>query len=140
MSAARAVEIDPDALLEIELGFAGNHAGKMKNHIRPAGDGGARGGRIGNIGGRAFDFAGEFFRLLRRAHIAEREPLDRPAVKRAVVGEARDELAADHPGRAGNQNVHGDPSRDRLLTLWPCALASPYSAIPPSTRCAWPVM
>ena len=56
---ARAVEIDVDAFLEIELRLAGHHRGEMEDHVGPAGDGGARGRGVGDIGGAALDTAGE---------------------------------------------------------------------------------
>ena len=103
---ARAVEIDPHALLEIEFGLAGNNAGQMKDHVRPAGDGRVHGRRIGDIGGGGLHFAGKFFGPLRSDDVDQRQLLDRPAVKRAIGDEARDELAPDHPRSAGYQNVH----------------------------------
>ena len=47
---ARAVEIDPVALVELGLGLAGDDRGEMKDHLRPMGD--QRFGRagIGKIG------------------------------------------------------------------------------------------
>ena len=47
----RAVEIDAIALVEIELGFAGHHAGEMEDRIGPARDGPRRLARRGKIGG-----------------------------------------------------------------------------------------
>jgi len=61
---------------------------------------------IGNVGCGGLDFAGEFLRLWRRADVDEREPLDQLAVERAVLDETRGQLAAVHPRRAGDQNVH----------------------------------
>ena len=72
----RAVEIDPHALVKIELGLAGNHAGEVKDHIRPPGDCGTRRSRIGDVGGGSLDFAGEFFGLLRGNDIDQRQLVD----------------------------------------------------------------
>ncbi len=103
---ARAVEIDAHAFLEINFGLAGDDAGEMKDHIGAAGDRGACRFFIGNIGGRRLDLAVEPGRLLRRDDIDQGEPLDRLAVERAIADQTRSELAPDHSGGAGNQNVH----------------------------------
>ena len=102
----RAVEIDPHALVEIELGLAGHHAGQMKDHLGPAGDGGTHGRRIGDIGRGGLDFAGEFVGLLRGDDIDQRELVDGSAVERAVSDEPRYELAPDHARGAGDENMH----------------------------------
>ena len=126
---ARAVEIDVDAFFEIELRLAGHHRGEMEDHVGPAGDGGTRCRGVGNIGGAGRDAAGKSLRFLRRADVDQRELFDRLAVERAGSNQTRHELAPDHSGGAGDENVHGLP-----------AASFPYSAIPPSTRWVWPVM
>ena len=80
---ARAVEIDPHAFLEINLGLAGDDAGEMKDHVGAACDCSTRRFFIGNIGGGGLDLAGESKRLLRRDDVDQGEPLDRLAVERA---------------------------------------------------------
>ena len=107
---ARAVEIDVDAFFEIELRLAGHHRGEMEDHVGPAGDSRARRRGIGDIGGAGLDAAGKSLRLLRRADIDQRELVDRLAVERAGSDQARHELAPDHSGGAGDENVHGLPA------------------------------
>src|SRR5258708_15757951 len=126
---ARAVEIDVDAFLEMELRLAGHHCGEREDQVGPPGDRGARRRGIGDIGGAGRDAAGKALRLLRSTDVDQRELVDRLAVERAGGNEARHELAPDHSGGAGDENVHGLP-----------AASLPYSAIPPSTRWVWPVM
>ncbi len=94
------------AFLEIELGFARHDGGEMEDHFRPAVDGGACGGRIGNVGSDRLYPPGEFLRSVRRTQVEEGELLDRPIVKRARSDQTRCQLAADHPCRTGNKNVH----------------------------------
>ena len=63
-------------------------------------------GRAGRceIRGHDLDRAGEY-RLSRREHVGEREPLDRLSVERAGDEPLR-QLAADHSGRPGDEDVH----------------------------------
>ena len=53
----RAVEVDVHALLEINLGFARYNRREMEDHVRPAGDCRACGGRISNVGTDGLDRA-----------------------------------------------------------------------------------
>ena len=97
-----------DALLEIGLGLAGHHRGQMKDDVGTAGDGGACRRGIGDIGGAALDVADEFFRLLRRHDIDQRQLLDGAVVERPGAGadQPRSELAPDHSRGAGDEDVH----------------------------------
>ena len=108
-----------DAFLEIELRLAGHHRGEMEDHVGPADDGSTRRRGIGDIGGAALDTAGETLRLLRHADVDQRELVDRLAVERARSDQARHELAPDHSGGAGDQNVHGSPGRQLSLKRHP---------------------
>ena len=72
------------------------------------------------------DRRGEILRAWRNADVEQSEAVDRPAVERAVSDQARRQLAPDHSRSAGDKDVHCDNRR--------------YSAMPPSTRWAWPVM
>ena len=99
-----------DAFLEIELRLAGHHRGEMEDHVGPAGDSGTRRRGIGDIGGAGLDAAGKTLRLLRRADVDQRELVDRLAVERAGSDQPRHELAPDHSGGAGDENVHGLPA------------------------------
>ena len=104
---ARAVEIDPIALVEIELGLARDHAGEVEDHIgtrrrppcspRPW----LRGRRSTHSTSpeKPAGAAG--------AHDVEQGQLvDRLAIERAVAGEPPGELAADHAGGAGDEDMH----------------------------------
>src|ERR1700722_1949668 len=124
---ARRVEVDARALLEIKLRLSRDDRRKMKNNIRPPGDRCLYDCRFTNVGGEGADDARKFFWPFRSADVDKRKLLDRPAVERTSLNKARRQLAPDHSRGAGNQNVHG------------CLLTA-YNAIPPSTRCAWPVM
>src|SRR6185295_16766403 len=61
----------------------------------------------GEVGGRERQHAGKSLRCLRRHHVEQRERIDRLPVERAVLDEALGQLAADHAGRAGDQDAHG---------------------------------
>ena len=74
------------------------------------------------------DVGRKIFEALRWAHIEEGEAIDRVSLKRAFGDQARRQFAPDHPRSAGDKDVHS-------IKLNGC-----YSAMPPSTRCAWPVM
>ena len=82
---ARTVEIDAHPFLEIEFGFGRNHGGEMKNHVGPGADDATHCRRISDVGSDGLDRAAELLRLCRRAHVDEREFVDRPAIKRAVI-------------------------------------------------------
>ncbi len=119
-------EIDRVAFLEIRLGFAGHDGGQMEDHVGPARD---RAGR--RTGHRKIDRRGDEVRAAaggrrRGADVGQRQARNRPAGERAIVAQARRQLAADHARRAGAQDVHGRVSR--------------HSAMPPSTRWVCPVM
>ena len=108
---AGAVEIDVVALVEIGFGLARHDAGEMEDHLRPAGDQLLRRARCGEIAGRDIDLAREARRLFRRHHVGQRQLVDRLTVELAVLDQPRGELAADHAGGAGDQNMHLTSSR-----------------------------
>ena len=103
---ARRVEVDADALLEIELGLSRNDRREMENNVRPPGDRRLCYCGLSDVGREGADDSRKFCRLLRSADVDERELLDRPAVELAGLNEARRQLAPDHPRGAGDQNVH----------------------------------
>ena len=104
-----AVEVDVIALLQIDLGLAGHDPGEMEDHVRPLGDGLHGDGRIGEIAGPHLHMIGEAGRPGRGDDVHQRELFDRLAVQRAVDDQPLDQLAADHAGRAGDENVHSFP-------------------------------
>ncbi len=103
---ARAVEIDPHALLEIEFGLAGDHAGKMEDHV----------GRPATAAAHGADrrYRRRGLRLCRRnaPALAGRRRRSASACRsaRPLSVPSRDkprrQLAADHAGGASDQNVH----------------------------------
>ena len=75
-----AIEIDAIALFEIKLGFAGDDAGEMEDHIRPLRDRLRRLRRGGEISGPGVHRSGKARRLCGRHDIEQREPLNRLAL------------------------------------------------------------
>jgi hypothetical protein len=100
----------------------------MEDHVGAVADRRASSARVGDVGGDGIDVGRKIFEALRWAHIEEGEAIDRVSLKRAFGDQARRQLAPDHPRSAGDKDVHS-------IKLNGC-----YSAMPPSTRCAWPVM
>src|ERR1051325_1709031 len=78
----------------------------MEDHVRSAGDKLAARILARNVEGVGIDLAGEAGWRLRRHDIDQRELVDRLAVEPARDGEPLGELAPDHAGRAGDENVH----------------------------------
>ena len=79
----------------------------MEDHVRPVGD------RLGGRARRRKDrpraprsCAGKARRLTRRHDVEKRELVDRLAVERFVGDQPLGQLAADHAGRAGDEDVH----------------------------------
>ena len=98
----------------------------MEDHVRPIRNRGACRGVVGNIGAHGFDVSGKTFRPLRCAHVEQREPLERPIIERLRGDQTRRQLAPDHPGGAGDKDMHRlEPNRSSVPD---------YSAMPPSTR------
>jgi len=103
---ARPVEIDPIALVEVDLGFAGDDAGEVEYRVGAARDrlgGLARRREIGGDGSRPLPW---YFLAWRGEHVEQPHLLDRLTGERAVLAESLGELSADHAGRAGDQDMH----------------------------------
>ena len=102
-----AVEVDVVALVEIELGFAGNDAGQMEDHVRPVARWPAR-PRPASARSRGDRSTLPEKPAGRRRHddVEQCQPVDRLAVEPAVDGKPFGQLAADHAGRAGDEDVH----------------------------------
>src|SRR5690349_2466760 len=58
----------------------------------------------------SINLAGEARRSIRRNNVDQREPVDRLAIEAALGDEPIRELAPDHAGRPGDENVHKRPS------------------------------
>jgi hypothetical protein len=103
---ARSVEVDAIAFFEIELRFTGDDAGEMEDRLRPWRDcfGGFAGG--GEIGADGLHLARWLRGRRRRDDVEQRELFDRLTVELARAVEPLAELAADHAGRPGDENVH----------------------------------
>ena len=110
---AGAVEIDPVALLEIRLGFAGDDGRQMEDDIGARGDGasGTAGGR--DIGRLDRHLALEARRPRRFDHIHQRQARDRLLAQPPILAEAFGQLAADHAGGTENHDMHNALLRDR---------------------------
>ena len=65
---------------------------------------------IGEIAGPHLHMVGEAGGPRRRDDVHQRQLFDRLAVQRAVDDQPLDQLAADHAGRAGDENVHSFPA------------------------------
>ncbi len=101
----RAIEVDAIALVEIKFRFSRNNGRQMKDHIWTFRD--QLFGLAGQceVAGQDLDRKADFLRLLRRHHVVERHFADGVLAEPAVVDEAINQFAADHAGRAQNQNV-----------------------------------
>src|SRR5438270_1640226 len=69
----------------------------------------------GEIGGDGLDLCLDVVRRGRGNDVEQPHLLDRLAGEHAVLAESLGELSADHPGRAGDQDMH---FATPLLTLW----------------------
>jgi hypothetical protein len=94
------------ALLEVELGAGRGEAGEMEDHIGPRRHRRSRRALRGEIGGGQLHPAGEARRPRGGHHIEQGQRGDRLAVERTVAREPLGQLAADHAGRAGDEDVH----------------------------------
>jgi len=103
---ARAIEIDVIALVEVDLGFAGDDAGEVEDHLGFPGDQLLRRAGRRHVTGNDVDLTGKARRLFRHDDIGQRELVDRLAVQPAVSDQTGDQLASDHAGRAGHHNMH----------------------------------
>src|SRR5690606_24645806 len=74
-----AVEVDPVAFLEVRLGLARDHGGKVKDDVRPAGDQLLRLAGNREVRYHRIDLAREAVRLLRLHDVAQDDPVDRGA-------------------------------------------------------------
>ena len=102
-------QVDAVALLEIGLGLAGDHRGEMEDHIRTTGHQLAARILARDVIRIGVGRAAEPRRHLRRHHVDQGELVDRLAVQPAVRHETLGELAPDHAGGAGDENVHVPP-------------------------------
>ncbi len=103
---ARAVEIDAVALLEIGFRLARYHAGEMEDHIRPLRDRLFRCARRGEIGGPGLHVIGKAGGPRRRDNVDQCQFVDRLVAERPVDDQPLGQLAADHAGRAGDEDMH----------------------------------
>ena len=71
---ARAVEIDPIALVELGLRLAGDDGREMEDHVRPVGEQAGGGARIGKVGGNHLDRHRRLRRLLGRDDVLQLHP------------------------------------------------------------------
>ena len=106
---ARAVEIDPVALVEIGFRLAGDDGGEVEDHVRAAGDHRLGLSRRGQIRRDRLDLSGESRRRGGLDDVDQHELCDRFPVERLVANEPLGELATDHPGRADDQHLHVTP-------------------------------
>ena len=110
---ARAVEVDAVALVEIRLGLAGDDGGEVEDDVRAGRDGARRLAGKGEIGRARIELAREAGGRIGRHDIEQGECRDRAAAEHAFRGEAGGELAADHAGRADDQDVQDPPPPSR---------------------------
>ena len=103
---ARAVEIDAIALVEIGLRFARHDAGEMEDDIRPFRDRLLGDAGPGEIACAGFDVIGKTGGPRRLHDIDQRQLLDDVVAERAVDNQPIRQLAADHAGGTGDQNMH----------------------------------
>ena len=101
----RAVEIDAVALVEIELGLAGDDGGEMEDHVGPVGDQLLRGARDGEITRVHLDRKAGFSGVAGATTSCSVMLRDVGLAEPAVFQQPLDQFAADHAGRAQNQNV-----------------------------------
>jgi len=88
---------------------ARHHAGEVEDDVGPFRHGLRGDARLVEIGGAGLDVIGEAGRPRRRDHVDQGELLDRFAAERAVGHQPFGQLAADHAGGAGDENVHAFP-------------------------------
>src|SRR5204863_7680270 len=94
---------------------------EVEDHVRPTRHQPAARILARNIERVGIDLAGKSRRMVRRGYIDQRELVDRLTVEPNVGDEPRCELAPDHAGRAGDENVHAlIPFRELGATLSPC--------------------
>src|SRR5262245_6117898 len=111
---AHAVEIDPIALVEVELGFARDHAGEMEDHVGTETDELLSFTRRCQIACKNIEFGNwlspGFERFSWKAYnVLKRQLSDCLLVEPTIANKPVDELTADHAGRAGDENVHLNP-------------------------------
>ncbi len=99
-------QVDAVALLEVGLRFARHHRGEMEDHVGTILDQLAARILARDVERVGVDFSAEACGLRRRHDVDQREPVDRLAVQAAVGDEALGQLAPDHAGRAGDEDVH----------------------------------
>src|SRR6266436_3974984 len=105
----RAVEVDPIALVEIELGLAGDDSRQMEDHIGPIRDQLFGDARNREIAGHRIDRKSRFVGLCGSNHVLQRHAADITLAETSVAQQPLGQFAADHAGRAENQNVQ-DPT------------------------------
>src|SRR5207237_4900195 len=110
----RAVEVDAVALVEIELGFARDDRGEMKDHVRTAGDQLFCGAWDGEIARHSLDGKTGLLRLLRLDHVMHGQLGDVALAEPPVAQQPFTQFAADHAGGAQNQNV-----QEPTPSYWP---------------------
>src|SRR5262245_23003850 len=103
---ARAVEIDAIALVEIEFCFAGDDAGEMEDRIGPRVERSRRLARLGQVGRHDFRLSCEIQNRDRWNDVEQRDLVDPLAVELSIPGQPLRQLAADHAGRAGDEDMH----------------------------------
>ncbi len=105
----RAVEIDPVALVEIELGLAGDDRREMEDHVGTIRDQLFGKTRHREIAGDDIDRKSRLGRGCRRHHVLQGHARDIAVAKPPVAQQPFDQFAADHAGRAQYQNMQ-DPT------------------------------
>ena len=107
---ARAVEIDPVALVEIGLRLAGYDRSEVEDQVGAIGDKLLRLARRGEIRNPRLDLERRAGRDLRRHDVVQRQLFDGGLAEAPVAGEPFGEFAADHSAAAENENMHLVPS------------------------------
>src|SRR6476661_8298469 len=110
-------QIDAVAFLEIGLGFARDVRGEMEDHVGATGHQPAARILVRNIERVRVDLAGKCRGMIWRDDIDQRELVYRLAVEPSVADEPCRQLAPDHAGRAGDENVHEKSLLLRLARL-----------------------
>ena len=103
---AHAIQIDAIALFEIGLGLARDNGGQMIDDVRPRRQQPSRSTRHREIDRGAIGGAEETMRGLRRDDIRQRQMTDGRARQTAIRGDPLGELAAEHPGRPQDHDMH----------------------------------
>ena len=87
----------------------------MKDRVRPVGNQLAARVLARDIERIGVDLAGEACRLRGRHDVDQRELVDRLAIQAAIGNQTLGQLAPDHAGRAGDEDVHDlSPAPDTL--------------------------